>query len=139
VTLLLRTWLARMRNLPQRTVRDMTDGERAEIYREYWDGCHASLLPARSANAHFAFAFNAGPPRAVKVLQRTLGLEADGKVGPATRAAILSADDAALLPALLMEQLAYYHTIASPQHMRPNLMAWVGRIVGGWRFRASDT
>jgi len=126
-------------NEPVRSVRDMTDAERADIYGEYWDACQANLLPARSANAHFAFAFNAGSGRAVKVLQRALGLEADGVVGPITRAAIMAARDDDLLPMLLLEQLAYYHTVALPAHMRPNLMAWVGRVVGAWRFRAGTT
>lgn len=125
----------RSQNLPTRTVRDMDAAERSAIYRRYWDDCGADLLPARAANAHFAFAFNAGPVQAVKVLQRALGVEADGRVGPRTRAAILAAADATLLPALLLEQLAYYHTIARPAHLRPNLMAWVGRVVGAWRFR----
>ena len=124
----------RRRNLPARTVREMNPAERSDIYRDYWDACDADLLPRRSAVAHFAFAFNAGPVTAVKVLQRALGIEADGRVGPITRAAIMGAVDDELLPALLLEQLAYYHTVARPAHMRPNLMAWVGRVVGAFRY-----
>jgi len=126
-------------NQPVRSVRDMSEAERADIYGEYWDACQANLLPVRSANAHFAFAFNAGPARALKVLQKALGIEADGRVGPVTRAAIMAARDDDLLPALCLEQLAYYHTIAFTPHLRANLMSWVGRVVGAWRFRPVAT
>lgn len=118
------------RNLAPRSVRDMNPAERLDIYRDYWDECDADLLPARSAVAHFAFAFNAGTNRAIRVLQLTLGLTADGVVGPKTRAAAFAADDAVLFPALRLRQLAYYREIALQKpHLRPNLLAWVGRIV----------
>lgn len=118
------------RNLPSRSVRDMNPAERSDIYRAYWDECDADLLPARSACAHFCFAFNAGSNRAVKLLQLTLGLTADGVVGPKTRAAVFAAEDAVLFPALRLRQLAYYREIALQKpHLRPNLLAWVGRIV----------
>lgn len=125
----------RQRNEPVRTVREMNPAERVDIYRAYWDECDADLLPRRSAVAHFSFAFNAGPGTAVRVLQRALGVGDDGKVGPVTRAAILDAHDDTLLPALLMEQLAYYRSIAlAKPHLRPNLLAWVGRITGAWQY-----
>lgn len=126
----------RARNEPTRTVREMNPAERVDIYRTYWDDCDADLLPRRCAVAHFAFAFNAGPPQATRTLQRALGVLADGLMGPVTRAAILDAQDDVLLPALLMEQLAYYREIASAKpHLRPNLLAWIGRVLGAWNFR----
>lgn len=124
------------RNLPWRSVREMNPAERLDIYRLYWDESDADLLPRRSAAAHFAFAFNAGPPRATRVLQRALAVTADGVIGPKTRAAILAAVDDDLLPRLLLEQLAEYRQIClDVPARRPNLLGWIGRLVGAWHYR----
>lgn len=124
------------RNLPGRSVREMNPSERTDIYHEYWDDCDADLLPRRSAAAHFAFAFNAGPGPAMRVLQRALGVKDDGKLGPITRAAILDALDNDLLPRLLLEQLGHYRAIClGNATLRPNLLGWIGRLVGAWHYR----
>jgi lysozyme family protein len=66
-------------------VRRITDQEIANIYSvHYWAAAHCSQLPADLAPCVFNCAVNSGVSRAVKLLQRTLGVAEDGIVGPKT-------------------------------------------------------
>lgn len=120
--------------MPDQSVRSMTDVEREDIYRAYWRDSHALDLPPLSAIAHFCFSFNAGIVTGTKRLQRALGgLTVDGVWGPKTAAAAITAQDGKLLPALCLEHLDHYASIARAPALRPNLLGWVNRVVGVWR------
>lgn len=79
------------------TVADVKAWKRAtsEVYFEqrYWALIHGYELPAFLAMMTFDSAINEGVPTATRHLQRTLGVEHDGIIGPETLAA---ADRAAL-------------------------------------------
>lgn len=63
--------------------------EAAEIYRVgYWAQCGGSVLPSGVDYAVFDFGVNSGPARAVRYLQKVLGVEMDGSIGPVTLAAV---------------------------------------------------
>jgi len=65
------------------------------IYRKfYWDAVYADLLPEGVRYAVFDAAVNSGPTQALKWLQKALDIEADGLVGPQTKKALQSADNA---------------------------------------------
>lgn len=53
-------------------------------YRHYWSAVNAQALPSGVDYAVFDFAVNSGPSRAVKFLQKVLGVTQDGRVGPKT-------------------------------------------------------
>lgn len=73
---------------PVRPVTDMDDGEMRELYREdYWAPISGDELPDRLAEAVFDMAVNSGVPNAKRTLQRALGVQADGVIGPKTIAA----------------------------------------------------
>jgi len=75
--------------------------EAARIYRSlYWDRANATKLPPGLDLALFDFAVNSGPDRAIKTLQRELGVVADGWIGPLTLAAIGSRNVAMLIATL---------------------------------------
>lgn len=81
-------WRKRQK-LPPRSVRSITAAEVNAIYRrDYWDKVKADDLPAGVDYAVFDFAVNSGPSRAIKFLQRVLGVTDDGKIGPITMAAL---------------------------------------------------
>lgn len=62
-----------------------------EIYLErYWNEIDADSLPSGLDLAVFDMAVNAGPGRAAKLLQRVVGTDQDGYVGPATLKAVSS-------------------------------------------------
>ena len=69
-------------------MKQLTPEDVAPLYkRDYWDKCSCDALPAGVDYAVFDYAVNSGVMRACKVLQATLGVVTDGKVGPATVAA----------------------------------------------------
>ena len=58
------------------------------IYRQkYWDALRCDELPAGVDYAVFDYGVNSGIRRAAKVLQRLIGVDVDGEIGPNTIAA----------------------------------------------------
>jgi lysozyme family protein len=67
------------------TMRGLTPEIVAPLYeKKYWDVCKCDELPSGVDYLVFDFAVNAGPGRAVKILQKALGLPQDGIIGPQT-------------------------------------------------------
>jgi lysozyme family protein len=69
-------------------LKDLTRDQALEIYRvRYWNVLKCDELPAGVDLVVFDFGVDAGPSESAKVLQRAVGAEADGSIGPATMAA----------------------------------------------------
>lgn len=70
-------------------MRALTPEKVAPLYEaRYWNECRCGELPSGVALCVFDFAVNAGPNRAARYLQNVVGTPADGKIGPATVAAV---------------------------------------------------
>lgn len=97
------------RRLPLRTVYDMTDAERDDIYRsQYWDVIRGDDLPVGVGYVVFDGAVNSGPSQSVKWLQRALGVVADGVVGEHTlEAARNHTNPRGLIDAILNRRLTF--------------------------------
>ena len=70
------------------------DGAKRIYFRRYWLASNSddlSLYAPRLAILHFDGAVNHGPGRAARFLQRAVGAEEDGDVGPATLEAVEAA------------------------------------------------
>src|SRR5690606_23584631 len=84
--------LAAHRGVPSVTaaqVKALTLKEAEEIYRRsYWTQSGGDLLPVGLDYAAFDFGVNSGPARAVKSLQKVVGVTQDGIVGGQTVAAV---------------------------------------------------
>lgn len=66
-------------------MRDYPQDAAKKLYRQtYWDSCQADSLPADIRFDVFDGAVNSGVAQSVRWLQRAIGAEADGKVGPQT-------------------------------------------------------
>ena len=77
------------RSVSHDELRDIPDAHLADIYRKrYWDACRCSDLPDGLDLAVFDTAVNAGPGQAARLLQRIVGVPADGGIGPKTIAAV---------------------------------------------------
>jgi len=77
------------RSLPVRSVRDIEGSEVADIYKtQYWRPAGCDPLPDKLALCVFDSAVNHGVRKAKVLLQRALGVNDDGIVGPATISAL---------------------------------------------------
>lgn len=74
-------------------------------------------------------AINAGPAWAVRLLQRAVGISADGILGPKTLAAAKKFEDSALATRLSFMRLQYYSDLANTPKHRPSLLSWVRRTL----------
>lgn len=118
----------------RRSVALMTPSERTAIYEDYFAAARCEMLPSPLDVLHFHYAFNAGPQAAIEVLQGVLGVDADGKVGPITRAAVVSrcgtkAGTAWLFCDLFVAQLAEYRRMIKSSRLAPNARSWIGRLI----------
>lgn len=121
---------AKRRGLVQsdRRIEDLTEVEARLIYRVmYWNEVKGDRLPMPIALAVFDAAVNIGPYFAITALQKALGVDVDGIVGPETLGAAGKAP-ADLLDRML-EDRAMYHfrrTIEKPSQTR-FLRGWIRR------------
>lgn len=70
-------------------MRSLTREKVAPLYRKnYWDAVCGDELPGGLALCVFDMAVNAGPARAARYLQKTVGAQQDGQIGPNTIAAV---------------------------------------------------
>jgi len=85
----------RRKKQPLRSVYQMTNAERDEIYRDqYWKAIRGDELPAGIDYCVYDGAVNSGPVQSIKWLQRALNMNRiDGQIGEATLAAIDNCDD----------------------------------------------
>lgn len=75
--------------MPVQDVRRMSDGECQFIYeRQYWDAVHGDTLPAGLDLVLYDCAVNAGPVKAIKLLQQAFNVHVDGHWGLETTAAV---------------------------------------------------
>lgn len=105
-----RATLARARGRPASVadVKALTRQEAGAIYRKsYWAEVGGDALPAGLDLAIFDFGVNSGPARAIKALQRALGVEADGRLGPATLAALAARDPASVVRRVTADRLGW--------------------------------
>lgn len=75
---------AELKGISMETVRDI-------YLARYWTPAHCAEMPAPLAFFHFDAAVNHGVTGAMRLLQRAVGTDADGAIGPDTRAAIARA------------------------------------------------
>ena len=107
-------------------VRDLTRDEARRIYKQhYWDAMHADRLPAGLDYAVFDFGVNSGPGRAVKYLQKLLGIDADGIIGAQTLCALHGADVTDLIERYCAARLAFMKRL---KNWRYNKNGWQRRV-----------
>jgi lysozyme family protein len=111
-------------------LRNISDETVAAIYRRnYWNHIRGDQLPAGIDYALFDFAVNSGPTRAVKMLQKVIGLtgdDIDGKVGPQTIAKINAVRAATAILDLCAARLDWLETLRTWNSFG---RGWTSRIV----------
>lgn len=123
--------LAAWRKAPsvsKQAVKDLTRQEALDIYEaQYWRTSGADRLPEGLDYAVFDYAVNSGPARAVKDLQRVVGVAADGIVGAQTLAAAERYGAVRAIEGITARRLAFLK----------GLSTW-GTFGRGWERRVMD-
>lgn len=77
------------RAYPDLDITSLTEEQAKAIYKkDYWDKIRGDMLPPGIATLVFDAAVNQGISRATKMMQKAIGVDADGIVGPRTMAAL---------------------------------------------------
>ncbi len=101
------------RNLGVQAIRDLTMAQAAPIARAlYWRPMDCEALPPGADLMVFDFGFNAGPGTSAEMLQRQVGADVDGDIGPLTVLATRGCDRVAVILGLADRQTAYYRGLA---------------------------
>lgn len=92
-------------------VRDLTLPLATEVYRwAFWNHARCGEMPAGVDLVLFDGSVNPGPNWSPRALQRALGVEADGVLGPVTMAAVQACDPAAVINMISAQRRAYYRS-----------------------------
>ena len=115
---------------PDVDIYNLTWEEAKGIYfHRYWQAGHCGELPSRVAVLHFDGCVNHGIGRANKFLQRALGLNDDGAVGPQTLGAANDADPIETCLAICDQREKFYRSIvANKPNQSRFLKGWLRRI-----------
>ncbi len=116
---------------PRGTVADLkklTEAEAVKVYRfQYWNAVKADQLPVGVDYAVADFAVNSGPHRAAKFLQRVVGADQDGKIGPQTIGLTKQMKPADVINALCDDRMEFLQRLST----------W-GTFGRGWSRRVSE-
>ncbi|MBR0653061.1 glycoside hydrolase family 108 protein [Roseomonas terrae] len=108
----------------------------AMVYRQwFWADVRGDDLPAGVDLAVFDFAVNSGGMRAAKCLQRMVGVQADGFIGPITLAAVRAVNDRARLVDRICDDRLAFLKVARNSNTGALLWPTFGR---GWQRRVDD-
>ncbi len=112
---------------PEVNVRELTLEQAKAIYRrEYWDAIKGDQLPPHVALVVFDTAVNTGVATAAGILQKAVGVEMDGAIGPRTIAAVGKVGTA-VLERYLGARIVYYASLRGAV-----------RYLSGWARRCFD-
>lgn len=94
-------------------VKNLTLETASKIYRQdYWNAVKADSLPVGVDYLLFDCAVNQGPVTAIKILQRTLGVEVDGRLGPVSFSRIKATDIGVLINGFCANRVRAYQALA---------------------------
>ena len=97
---------------PQRSVRLIDLVELQDIYRrQYWHAVSGDDLPSGLDYAMFDYAVNSGPVRAIKDLQRVLGVKVDGHLGQSTLSQISAERVSSIISALCERRMTFLRSL----------------------------
>ncbi len=113
----------------EKTMRSLTPELVAPMYRkQYWDAVKGDDLPEGLDYLMFDFAVNAGPVRAIRTMQKAMGLTTDGIIGPKTLGVLKDSSREELVARFSDEKEAFYRGL--------NTFSTFGK---GWLRRVAET
>jgi lysozyme family protein len=121
------------KNEDSKDVRNITYEEIRDIYENlYWKASYAHVMPWPVNIVVMDYAVNSGPGKAIKSLQKALGVTADGVVGPKTLKAIDEIKNAhEIAGEIIHEREDFYKAIVDNKPtQRIFLVGWLNRTAG---------
>jgi lysozyme family protein len=111
---------------PNEDIKGMTETRAKEIYeQDYWMPIRGDELPAGPDLCTFDGSVNSGQSRGVGWLQRAVGVEADGVVGPQTLSAVYEADDHVTIDRMCDDRLNFLKGLSTwPNYGK----GWTSRV-----------
>ena len=101
----------------EQEMKDMPDNHVAEIYKkQYWDRVNADKLASGLDISVFDWAVNSGCGRAVKALQKCVGVKQDGGLGPITLKSVYEHDAEELIEMIAIERETFYRKLKTFEH-----------------------
>jgi len=102
---------------------------KAVYFKRYWLAGYCDKLSPRLSVLHFDGCTNHGVGRASKFLQRAADVDDDGRIGPATIAAVEAMDEIELCESICDQRAKFYNDIvASNPPQKRFLNGWMRRI-----------
>lgn len=115
--------------LPRRDVWTIVQPEVEAIYRMlYWNAIRGDELPSGVDYATFDFAVNSGVNRAIRTLQRAVGVQDDGKLGPITLEAVDNKPACETIAALCAARLSFLGDLPTFPRFGKGWSARVGEV-----------
>jgi lysozyme family protein len=94
-------------------MRALTPEQVEPLYKQrYWDAVRGDDLPVGLDYLMFDFGVNAGPGRAIRVLQSAVGVNPDGGFGPMTFAAVQAINPVELIEKFSQAKEDFYRSLA---------------------------
>ena len=95
-------------------MKGLTHDDVYPIYKEnYWDRVRGDDLPSGVDWAVFDFCVNSGVSRSAKALQRIVGVEQDGGIGPMTLQAVLEIEPAEIIEQMHHMRDSFYRSLST--------------------------
>ena len=93
-------------------MKKLTPADVEPMYKKkYWDAVRGDDLPSGIDYLVFDMGVNAGPGRSIKLLQQSVGVPADGGLGPITLSAVKAADPQKLIEYFSKEKEEFYRSL----------------------------
>jgi lysozyme family protein len=109
----------------EKEMRNLTIDQIRPLYEQrYWRSAYCEVLPRGLDFLVFSMAVNAGPGRAVKLLQQSIGCIPDGTIGPRTIAQITNTNIDGLITKYSESRKDYYIGLNKPQFID----GWLKRV-----------
>ena len=102
------------RETTPREMRDLTHEDVAPIYKKnYWNRAKCDQLPSGVDLSVFDWAVNSGVSRSAKALQRIVGVEQDGGIGPMTISAVNDFEPIDIIEKMHYARQSFYEKLST--------------------------
>lgn len=117
------------RSHPNVDIKNLTVDQAKEIYwNEYWLKCKCDRFEKPVGEVYFDCCVNTGQKQSNKFIQRAVGAEADGIIGPKTLSKVVVADPRVLANSIIGQRQKFYEDLAyNKTSLKKFLKGWTNR------------